>query len=113
MWRAYIDSYVRRGNDPYVGRKLNALLVEAGLQPTRSAPIWFGASAGEPIFPAWVDNFHGVMIGAREAILATGAMDAAALDSALAALREWGQRGDAASWYFMAYAEGVKVAPRP
>ena len=109
MWRAYIESYVRRGNDPFVGRKLNALLTAAGLQPTRSAPVWFGASAGEPLFQAWVENFHGVMTGARDAILGTGAMDEAALDAALVALREWGQRPDAAAWYFMAYAEGVKV----
>lgn len=108
MWRAYVDSYVRRGNDPFVGRKLNVLLHEAGLEPKRSAPIWFGSSAGESLFPAWIDNFHGVMTGAREEVLSTGALDAAAYDAALLALREWGRRPDAAAWYFMAYAEGVK-----
>ena len=113
MWRAYVDSYLRRGNDPFVGRKLNALLHGAGVQPTRSAPIWFGASAGEPIFQAWIDNFHGVMTGARDTVLTSGALGASAFDAALAALREWGRRPDAAAWYFMAYAEGVKVAPRP
>ncbi len=108
MWRAYIESYTARGNDPYVGRKLTALLHEAGAAPLRAAPIWFGVSAGEPLFEVWVQNFHGVMVGAREAILSTGRIDAAALEAALAALREWGTRPDAASWYFMAYAEGER-----
>jgi len=113
MWRAYMESYVKRGNDPYIGRKLNALLHEAGLEPKRSAPIWFGCSAGESIFPTWIDNFHGVMVGARDEVLTSGALDAATYDAALAELRDWGTRPDAAAWYFMAYAEGVKVAARP
>lgn len=108
VWRAYIESYVRRGNDPFVGRKLAALLHQAGASPTRAASIWFGSSAGEPMFRAWVDNFHGVLSGAREAVLSTGAVDAPAFEAALVTLREWGGRPDAASWYFMAYAEGVK-----
>ena len=110
VWRAYIESYVRRGNDPYVGRKLNALLVAAGATPVRCAPVWFGTSAGEPTFAAWVANFLGVMNGAREDILAIGSIDAGAFDAALAALREWGARSDSAAWFFMAYAEGVKPA---
>ena len=108
VWRAYVESYVRSGNDPFVGRKLTALLHQAGAVPTRAAPIWFGSSAGEPMFPTWVENLRGVLVGAHQAILATGAVDAATFDAALVALREWGRRPDAASWYFMAFAEGVK-----
>ena len=36
MWRAYIESYVRLGNDPHVGRKLVALLHGAGASPRRT-----------------------------------------------------------------------------
>jgi hypothetical protein len=110
MWRAYIESYVRRGNDPYIGRKLSALLVAAGAAPVRCASIWFGTSAGEPTFAAWVANFLAVMNGARDQILSIGSIDAAAFDMALAALREWGTRSDSAVWFFLAYAEGMKRA---
>src|SRR5262245_4142341 len=110
VWRAYMESYVKRGNDPFVGRRLVALLHEAGAKPTRTAPIWFGTSAGEPMFRAWVENFLGVMGGAREEILSTGALDAEAFDEALSSLRDWGVRPDAAAWYFMAYAEGVRAS---
>ena len=108
VWRAYIESYVRNGNDPYVGRKLTALLREAGAAPRRNAAIWFGSSAGEPMFPVWVENLLGVLRGARESVMASGRVDATSFDAALAATREWGGRPDASSWYFMAYAEGVR-----
>lgn len=108
VWRAYVASYTRNGNDPHVGRRLVSLLHEAGAAPRRAAAIWFGSSAGEPTFAAWVENLCGVLVGAREDILGGGEVNAAGLDATLDAVREWGRRPEAAAWYFMSYAEGVR-----
>ena len=66
------------------------------------------ACAGEPEFPAYVANLGAIFDGAREAILATGGVSAAAFDDAQAALRAWGVRRDAVFWYAVRWAEAVK-----
>jgi len=106
VWEAYIESYRLAGNDPQVGNRLVELLHLAGAEPCRNACVWFGSAAGDPLFGAWVTNLIGVLSGARAGVLATGRVDAARFDAALEALRAWGHRSDAASWYFMAWAEG-------
>jgi hypothetical protein len=106
-WRAYVRSYDRHGNDPIVGRRLVSLLHQAGARPVRSTVVFFGACAGEATFPAFVANLAGVLRGARAAILATGEMDGADLDAALAELERWGARPDAAIWFYLAWAEGA------
>jgi ubiquinone/menaquinone biosynthesis C-methylase UbiE len=108
VWHAYMESYVRNGNDPFIGRKLGALLHQAGALPRRGTGIWFGSMTGDPMFPAWVQNFLGVIGGARASILEGDRVTPTQLDAALAALAAWGQRPDAASWFYMAYAEGVR-----
>lgn len=108
VWRAYIRTYDRLGNDPYVGRRLVELLAQAGLRPRRIEQLPFGACSGDPTFPAYVANLAAVLTGARDAILATGGVSVAAFDDAQAALRVFGERGDAALWYTIRWAEGVK-----
>ncbi len=108
VWRAYIRTYDRLGNDPYVGRRLVELLVNAGLVPRRIAMPLFGACAGEPEFPAYVANLGAIFDGARDAILATGGVSAAAFADAQAALITWGERRDAVFWYAVRWAQAVK-----
>ena len=108
VWRAYIRTYDRLGNDPHVGRRLVQLLAEAGLSPRRITLLPFGACAGDPTFAAYVANLGAIFQGAREAILATGGVTATAFDDAQAALRAWGNRRDAAFWYSISWAEAVK-----
>ncbi len=108
VWRAYIRTYDRLGNDPFVGRRLVALLADAGLEPRRCALLPFGACSGDPAFPAYVANLGTIFDGARDAILATGGVSEAAFDDAQAALKAWGQRRDAAFWYSLSFAEAVK-----
>ena len=109
VWRAYIRTYDRLGNDPHVGRRLVQLLADAGLEPRRIALLPFGACAGEPSFAAYVANLGAIFDGSRDAILATGGVSAAAFDEAQAALRAWGARRDAAFWYTISWAEAVKT----
>jgi SAM-dependent methyltransferase len=108
VWGAYIDSYRRAGNDPSIGKRLVELLHRAGARPRRSTFIYFGACSGDPLFPAVATNLIGVLRGAKPAVLAGGSVSEASFELCLAAIREWGERPDAALWYAMAWAEGVK-----
>ncbi len=108
VWRAYIRTYDRHGNDPFVGRRLPALLHAAGAEPRRTAAIFFGGCAGQPGFDDLVENLAAILAGARPEILEIGAFDATHFDQALAALRAWRARPDAAFWYFVSWAEGVR-----
>ncbi len=109
-WDAFIRSYDRNGNDPFVGRRLPALLHAAGASPRQITWVFFGACAGDPTFPHYVANLAHNLLGAAASIAATGALDQPALEAAVRALEVWGQRPDAAIWYGMAWAEGVKPA---
>jgi SAM-dependent methyltransferase len=108
LWRAYIATYERAGRDPYVGRKLVQLLHAAGVSPSRNTWIWFGGCSGDPLFPPLVRNLIDILTGARVAILATGRVDGTAFDDAVAATRAWATRPDAALWFAIAWAEGIK-----
>ncbi len=109
LWRAYQRTYDRVGNDPLVGHRLVALLVEAGALPRRNTWLFFGACAGQPeLLAAYVENIVRILQGVREPILALGELDAAAFDECLAAVRAWGRRPDAALWYAVSWAEGLR-----
>ncbi len=108
LWRAFQRSYDRLGCDPYVGRRLVSLLHEAGAQPVRSTWIFFGACAGEPRWPGFVENIHSQLAGARDAMIGGGLLGAAEIDAALDAFRAWAARPDAAFWYSICWAEGVR-----
>jgi SAM-dependent methyltransferase len=108
VWRAYVATYARNGNDAFIGRKLVALAYEAGLEPRRIAMPMMGACAGETMFPAYVTNLAGIFDGARAAILATGIVTAAQFDAAQLALKDWGELPDAAFWYTMYLVEATK-----
>ncbi len=106
IWEAFVRSYDRNGNDPFVGRRLPSLLHQAGAIPVRARWVFFGGCSGEPRFEPLVANLAQNLRGAREPILATGMIDAVGMDVALAALEAWGHRPDAAIWYATAWAEG-------
>ncbi len=107
-WRAYMRAYEAVGNDPLIGRKLPALLVEAGATPSASDWLFFGACAGSPNFSVLVSNCRGVMSGARASVLEHGGLSADAFDQALAAYDHWSRTPGAAIWYCTFWAEGVK-----
>ena len=108
VWRAYMNTYDRAGRDPLVGRKLVQLLHDTGADPVRNDWVFFGSCSGEPNFTAFVENLARVLEGARSAMLAAGEVDARSVDAVLAAVRTFGVRPDAAIWFAMAWAEGVR-----
>ncbi|HUL58192.1 MAG TPA: methyltransferase domain-containing protein [Anaeromyxobacteraceae bacterium] len=110
-WDAFVRSYDRHGNDPYVGRRLPALLAAAGATPRRATWIFFGACAGEAAFPAFAANVAANLSGARAAIAETGMVREDEVDRAVEALDAFARRADAVIWYAMPWAEGVVTAP--
>jgi SAM-dependent methyltransferase len=110
VWRAYIQTYVKNGADPYVGRRLPALLHEAGARPLRATWLFFGAGPGEERLAALVENAARILEGAEAPIVATGLVEREAVQGAVRELRQWGRRPDAALWYAIHYAEGVRRA---
>jgi ubiquinone/menaquinone biosynthesis C-methylase UbiE len=108
LWRAYIMTYERNGNDPYVGRRLVELLHAAGAAPARNDWLFFGGCAGDGKLGLFVRNLVVLLEGARAEILAAGSLDDARFDAAIAATLRWGERPDAAFWFARCWAEGVR-----
>jgi SAM-dependent methyltransferase len=108
LWRAFQRTYDRLGCDPYIGRRLISLLHEAAAAPVRSTWIYFGSCAAEAKWPGFIENIHTQLAGARDAMMQGGLLGAAEIDAALAAFREWSHRAEAAIWYAVCWAEGVR-----
>lgn len=108
LWGAYIETYDRLGNDPYIGRRLVSLLHAAGAAPARNDLLFFGSCAGNPSFQAFVDNFVGLILGAPERIIDNSSLTRNELDQTIAAFTAWGARDDAAMWYATCWAEARK-----
>jgi len=108
IWNAYIRSYERIGNDPFIGRRLTSLLYENGLQPNRLTSVFFGACAGEPTFPFISDNLIGILVGAKELMLQEQLITPLHFDSSIDSIKKWQQLPDAALSYSIDWAEGVK-----
>jgi SAM-dependent methyltransferase len=108
LWRAYIRSYDRNGTDPFVGRRLVALLHEAGARPRRNTLLFFGGCAGMESFEVLAANMIGVATTAREMIVGADLMQRAAFDAAVEHFHAWSKRPDSALWYAMSWAEGLR-----
>lgn len=108
LWTAYLRSYDRAGNDPYVGRRLVSLLHDTGLRKIRNTLVFFGSAAGQQLFPAVADNLIGILTGARDFMLEEGLIDPGSFDHGITGLHQWKELPDAALWYGICWAEGVK-----
>jgi ubiquinone/menaquinone biosynthesis C-methylase UbiE len=106
LWRAYARAYEAGGRDPRVGRKLVALLSEAGAKPVRCDWPFFGACAGSETFDTIITNCRSILTGARESIVNGGGISATDFDAGLRAYDAWRMRPDASYWYCTFWAEG-------
>jgi SAM-dependent methyltransferase len=107
LWQAYIRSFDRAGNDPYIGHRLVSLLWQAGCMPVRNTWCFFGSCAGEKdAFSAYVENLIGVLTGVKDFLAQQSLFDDEAFEAAIVAIRDWSRRPDAAIWYAIAWAEG-------
>src|SRR5260221_14760943 len=72
LWQAYIRSYDRLGNDPFIGRRMVSLLYQAGLRRIRNNVVFFGDNAGSATFAAYADNLLGILRGVKELLIKEG-----------------------------------------
>jgi SAM-dependent methyltransferase len=108
VWQAYVQSYRVLGNDPFVGRRLVELLVQAGATPLRNTWIFFGSCAGHENFDGLVENLIVILQGARPCLLEHKLLQPEPFDTGLASLENWRRRPDASFWYSICFAEGVR-----
>lgn len=109
VWHAYMKLYERLGNDPFVGRRLVELLHRAGASPRRNIWVWFGACSGDPVFAAIVANLAEILRGAERRMADEGLIDAGAVRRCCQnELSAFAERQDAAVWFAMSLAEGVR-----
>jgi SAM-dependent methyltransferase len=107
-WQAFYSAFAGLGLDPCVGRKLPSLLSRAGARATRIQYVFYGACAGEERFEDIVENLASVLAGARDTVLAAGAISDGDYDQAVTNLRAYKQAEDASVWYVINWAEGRK-----
>jgi SAM-dependent methyltransferase len=112
LWHAYMRMFDRNGNDPYSGRRLVSLLHDAGAKPARNTWIFFGGCSGSVEFPWVVENLAEILEGVREPIVSEDLFDRSMFNQTIDALRAWGARPDAAFWFAVSWAEGVRPASR-
>ena len=108
LWKAYARSYSIAGNDPYVGRRLVSLLYESGANPVANHWVFFGSCAGHPHFSSYAANLRGVLQTAKQAIVHNELLSESHFDSAIDSLQRWELNSNAALWYAVCWAEGVK-----
>jgi len=108
IWRAYIESYHRIGCDPSVGIHLVELLHQAGAKPVRNTFLFFGGCAGQDHFLMLIENMIGCVASARALMENERLADAPTIDRAFGDARAWAKRPDAALWYPLCWAEGVR-----
>jgi ubiquinone/menaquinone biosynthesis C-methylase UbiE len=108
LWTAYMRSYDRLGNDPYIGRRLVSLMYESGLQEIRNNVVFFGDCAGSTTFKSYVANLVGVLESARKVMTEGNLISGEVMDDALENLSEWSDLPHAALWYQIYWAVGFK-----
>ncbi len=107
-WRAYFETYRKKGNDPFIGRRLVQLLHHVGAEPQKITLVFYGGCAGMREFKGIVHNLYEVLGGAAEDVIQAKLMDEKAYIDALYALRDFSRMPDAALWYGINWAEGLK-----
>ncbi len=105
LWQDYALTYEAIGCDPWIGRKLAGLLVEAGARIVRTDQIHYGASHGEPCFDGIVTNLIDVVRTARSELTRSGQWTDARLEDVLDRFRSWSRRAGATVWYALPFVE--------
>ncbi|MGE0770259.1 MAG: methyltransferase domain-containing protein [Cyclobacteriaceae bacterium] len=108
LWTAYMRSYDRLGNDPYIGRRLVALLYDHGLTQIQNNVVFFGDCAGSPTFQAYIDNLIGILNSAKKVMTEGQLIRKEVFEVAMDHLKAWAALPHAALWYTIYWAKGTK-----
>jgi SAM-dependent methyltransferase len=106
IWNAYVQSFFKLGNDPFIGRRLVSLIHEAEAQAMRASSLSISSCAGSPSFQPLLNIVKGLLWGARDTVIEEGFLDEREFGAGMVSLEAWGHRPDAALWYMTCWAEG-------
>jgi len=106
LWQAYVASYERLGNDPYIGRRLVLVLREIGITSIENSSVFFGGCAGNETFETVADNLISALEGAKELMLTGGLIDEESFRVGMNGLAEWKHNPESSLWYSICCAEG-------
>ena len=107
LWAAYMDVYIQAGNDPFIGRKLPKMLVDAGFNSVRNDTAFFGDFAGTKTFDDFSLNLIEVIGTARELMFENELISENAYQAAMDSLKKWTQSNQATIWYQLCFAYGT------
>jgi SAM-dependent methyltransferase len=108
LWNSYILVCARNQNDPFVGRRLPSLLVQAETLPLRNGGLFYGGVGGSDALRSAVENIIGLFDGVIDPLLHLTAFSAADYASIVDNFREWAGRPGSALWYTFHWAEAVR-----
>ena len=108
LWQAYIRSYDRLGNDPFIGRRLVSILYKCGLRNIRNNVVFFGDSADSPTFQAYATNLIGILVGAKALMIKHALIDEQSFEEGIQNIQQWAENPASALWYTINWAEGTK-----
>jgi ubiquinone/menaquinone biosynthesis C-methylase UbiE len=109
-WSAFCDLQIELGGNPWIGRKLHALFLQAGFTELEAsiAPEIHSAADPRACLQDWTDNLIGNLESAKERLLSTARLTPAAWTQTLSDLGEWRKRPDAALFFYWNRASAVK-----
>lgn len=108
LWTAYTDAFIEIGCDPFIGRKLHKLLLDQGFEHVYIDTVFFGDCAGNETFSSFSRNLIEVIGTARNVMLENNLITGQAYDAAIGALQAWSDKREAAIWYPLCIASGIK-----
>lgn len=110
LWEAFIRSHDRKGLDPYQGRNLIGLMHHQGLSQFRNGSVFFGSCQGQDTFPIVAENLIQILREAKAVMLEEQLLTEPTFNFGIDALNHWKTLPDAALWYDMYWAEGIRVS---
>lgn len=108
LWRKFAALQQSLGGDALVGKKLFALLQQAGFEQIElslAPEVHSTTSAG---LRPWLENLIGNVAGAAEAWQSSGLASRAELDAAIDELRAFAQRSDASLYFYWNRARAMR-----
>jgi len=109
IWAAYIESYRKLSNDPFIGRKLPELIHKAGALPVRADLVFFGACKGQETFDPLCDNWEGLMNGALATMLEHDVISKESFENGMQEFRAWRETPYANMVFGSPWCEGVRL----
>ena len=108
LWDVYCKVFEARGNDPLIGRRLVTLLHDSGFKGYYTDMIFYGSCQSQPDFRGHVENLLGVLQGTKRPVLQQRFIYEEDFIDCINEIQEWATKPDAAIWYSLNWAEGVK-----